>query len=153
VVYNDLTGNIPFMSIDGCVCFFVMYHYKTNDILVKAIKNLDNHSIFEAYKELFKNLEAKGYKPKMNIMDNQAMKYIKKILTTKDCALQVVEPHNHWVNAAERTIQTFKDTFIAALAMIDSEFPFATMGQIGPTGTKHIELTAKSENQSQHFGV
>jgi len=23
VVYNDLTGNFPFMSIDGSVCFFV----------------------------------------------------------------------------------------------------------------------------------
>ncbi len=48
------------MSIDGSVCFFVMYHYETNAILVKAFKNLDNHSIYEAYKELFENLEAKG---------------------------------------------------------------------------------------------
>jgi hypothetical protein len=39
VVYNDLTRNFPFMSIDGSVCFFVMYHYKTNAILVKAIKS------------------------------------------------------------------------------------------------------------------
>jgi hypothetical protein len=76
VVYNDLTGNFPFMSIDGSGCFFVLYHYETNAILVKAIKNLDNHSIYEAYKELFENLEAKGYKPKMNVMDNQATKYI-----------------------------------------------------------------------------
>ena len=78
VVYNDLTGNFPFMSIDGSVCFYVMYHYKTNAILVKAIKNLDDHSIYEAYKELFETLEAKGNKPKMNVMDNQATKYIKK---------------------------------------------------------------------------
>ncbi len=60
VVYN-LTGNLPFMSVDGSVCFFVMYHYKTNAILVKAIKNLNDHSIYEAYKELFETLEAKGY--------------------------------------------------------------------------------------------
>jgi len=40
--------------------------------------NLDDRSIFEAYKELFETLEAKGYKPKMNVMDNQATKYIKK---------------------------------------------------------------------------
>jgi hypothetical protein len=59
----------------------------------------------------------------MNVMDNQATKYIKNILTTKDCALQVVEPHNHRVNTAERAIQTFKDAFIAALATTDSEFP------------------------------
>ncbi len=34
VVYNDCTGNFPFMSLDGNVCFFVMYHYKTNAIFV-----------------------------------------------------------------------------------------------------------------------
>jgi hypothetical protein len=101
VVYNDLTGNFPFMSIDGSVCFFVLYHYELNAILVKAIANVDDHSIFEAYKEVFETLEAKGYKPKMNVMDNQATKYIKKFLTKKECELQVVEPHNHRVNAAE----------------------------------------------------
>jgi hypothetical protein len=36
-----------------------MYHYKTNAILVKEIKNLDDHSIYKAYKELFEMLEAK----------------------------------------------------------------------------------------------
>jgi hypothetical protein len=76
VVYNDLAGNFPFMSIDGSVCFFVLYHYELNTILVKAIANVDNRSIYEAYKEVFETLEAKGYKPKMNVMDNQATKYI-----------------------------------------------------------------------------
>jgi len=77
VVYNDLTGNFPFMSIDGSVCFFVLYHYKRNTILVKPIANVDDRSIFAAYKEIFETLEEKGYKPKMNVMDNHATKYIK----------------------------------------------------------------------------
>jgi hypothetical protein len=59
VVYNDPTGNFPFMSIDGSVCFFVLYHYKTNTILVKPIANVNNRSIFAAYKEMFESLEAK----------------------------------------------------------------------------------------------
>ncbi len=63
VVYNDISGNFPFMSIDGSVSFFIMYHYKTNAILVKPISNLDNPSIFEAYKELFETLETEEYKP------------------------------------------------------------------------------------------
>jgi hypothetical protein len=92
------------MSIDGSVCFFVLYHYKTNTILVKPIANPDNRSIFEAYKEVFESLEAKGYKPKMNVMDNQATKYIKQFLTKKECDLQVVELHNHRINAAEHAI-------------------------------------------------
>jgi len=55
----------------------------------------------------------------MKVMDNQATKYIKKFLTEKECDLQIVEPHNHRVNAADRAIQMFKDAFIAALATTD----------------------------------
>jgi hypothetical protein len=72
---------------------------------------------------MFESLEAKGYKPKMNVMDNQATKYIKKFLTEKECDLQLVEPRNHRVNVVEQAIQTFKDAFIAALATTNREFP------------------------------
>ena len=30
IVYNDCTGKFLFMSLYGKLCFFVMYHYKTN---------------------------------------------------------------------------------------------------------------------------
>jgi hypothetical protein len=43
-----------------------------------------------------------------------------------------VEPHNHQVNAAERAIQTFKDAFIAALTMTDSNFPLQLWDKITP---------------------
>jgi hypothetical protein len=144
VVYNDLTGNFPFVSIDGSVCFFVMYHYKTNAILVKPISNLDNRSIFEAYKELFKTLEAKGYKPKMNVMDNQATNFFKQFLTKKDCNLQVVEPHNHRVNAVECAIQMFKDTFIATLATTDWEFPLQLWDKLAPQVQNTLNLLRAS---------
>ena len=71
-MYNNLTGNFPFMLLDGSVCFFVMYHYKTNIILATPITNLDDKSILAAYKTNFEMLEAKGYKPKVNVMKNQA---------------------------------------------------------------------------------
>ncbi len=48
---------------------------------------------------------------------------MKKILTANNCNLLLVEPHNHCVNVAKLTIQTFKDHFIGALAMTDSKFP------------------------------
>ena len=34
VIYNDCTGDILYMLLNGNVCFFVMYHYKTNAILI-----------------------------------------------------------------------------------------------------------------------
>jgi len=121
-----------------------MYHYETNAILVKAIANVDDRSIFEAYKEIFETLEAKGYKPKMNVMDNQATKYIKKFLTEKECGLQLVEPHNHRVNAAERAIQTFKDAFIAALATTDREFPLQLWDRLAPQVQDTLNLMRAS---------
>ncbi len=71
----------------------------------------------------FNELKTKGFKPKLNVMDNQATKHIKKFLTENECKLQLVEPHNHRVNAAERAIQTFKDALIVALATTESNFP------------------------------
>ena len=130
IVYHDLTGTFPFMSFHGSVCFFVIYHYESNAILPTPTAGLDNVSIFNAYKKYFKELTAKGFKPKLNVMDNQATKHIKKYLTENDCKLQVVEPHNHQVNAAKRAIQTFKAAFIAALATTDSDLPLQLWDQL-----------------------
>jgi hypothetical protein len=68
------------MSLDGNVCFFVIYHYKTNPILTTPIPGLDLSSILAAHKKNFKYLEEKGYKPKLNIMNNQATKVLKAYL-------------------------------------------------------------------------
>ncbi len=101
VVYNNCTGDFPYMSLDGNVCFFVMYHYKTNAILITPIAGLDSGRILEAYTKNFEYLMSKGFKPKVNVMDNQATKAIKAYLTPQQVTLQLVEPHNHRVNAAE----------------------------------------------------
>jgi hypothetical protein len=79
VVYHDLTGSFPFMSLDGSICFFVLYHYESNSILAEPIKGLDDKTIFEAYKKYYLLLTEKGYSVKLNVMDNQATKYIKKV--------------------------------------------------------------------------
>jgi hypothetical protein len=90
IVYHNLTRSFPFMSYDGSLCFLVLYHYTSNAILATPIVGLDDMSIFQAYKTYFEVLSAKGYKPKLNTMDNQATKHIKKFLTKNDCKLQVV---------------------------------------------------------------
>jgi hypothetical protein len=64
----------------------------------------------------------RGFKVKLNVMDKQATKYIKQFLVKKECKLQLIDPHNHQINVAKRTIQTFKDVFIPALATTNSKF-------------------------------
>jgi hypothetical protein len=41
IIYHGLTGSFPFMSLDGSVCFFVLYHYESNSILAMPLKGLD----------------------------------------------------------------------------------------------------------------
>ncbi len=120
IVYHNLTGLFPFVSFNDSVCFFVLYHYESNAIPSTPISGLDNISVFNAHTTQFDELTAKGFKPKLNIMDNQATRHIKKTLTKNGCKLQVVEPNNHQVNATEQAVQTFKMAFIAALATTDS---------------------------------
>jgi hypothetical protein len=89
IIYHNLTGIFPFMSFNGSVCFFILYHYKLNAILIMPILGLDNMSMLNAYTTQFDELKAKGFKPKLNIMDNQATGHIKKILqkTIANCKL------------------------------------------------------------------
>ncbi len=72
VVYSDLTGNFPFMSSNKSIYFLVMCHYESNAIQPTQISGLDNLCIFNAYKKRFNKLISKGFKPKQNVMDNQA---------------------------------------------------------------------------------
>jgi hypothetical protein len=111
---------------------FVLPHYKSNCILADLIKVLDDIYFFEAYKKQSNELTKKGFKPKLNVMNNQPTKYIKQFLDRNKCKLQLVKPHNHCVNAAEWAIQMFKDAFIAALATTDSNFPIQLWDQLTP---------------------
>ncbi len=60
--------------------------------------------------------------------------------------MQVVEPHNHRVNAAERAIQTFKDAFIAALATTDSGFPLQLWDKLAPQYKTHKTYCEERES-------
>ncbi len=131
-VYHNLTGSFPFMSFDSIICFFVLHHYESNAFIDTPIAGLKDISIFNACKKYFKDLTAKEFKPKLNLMDNQATKHITKLLTKNDCKLQVSEPHNHQVNAAKCAIQTFKAVFIVALATTDSDSPFRLWDRLTP---------------------
>jgi hypothetical protein len=83
ILYSDLTGTFPFMSLEGNVCFLVVYHYETNAILALPVVTFSKDSILTAYQQQFEFLESKGHKIKLNVMDNQASQVIKNYLTLK----------------------------------------------------------------------
>jgi hypothetical protein len=61
-----------------------------------------------AFGFVFDEMTAKGFKPKLQTMNNEASAALKKYFTEKEMSYQLVPPHCHRTNAAERNIRTFK---------------------------------------------
>ena len=104
-------------------CIFVCYVYEANAILVRPMKSREATCHVEAYTEIYQYLEQRGFKPKLNVLDNECSKLVQNYIKSENVKIQLVEPSNHRVNAAKRAIQTFKNHFIAGLATVDKEFP------------------------------
>jgi hypothetical protein len=60
---------------------------------------------------VFNEMTAKGFKPKLKTMDNEASTALKKYFTAKEMNYQPAPPHCHRNNAAEIAIITFKEHF------------------------------------------
>ncbi len=78
-------------------------------------------------------------------MDKQASRQIKLFLMLKECDLLLVKPHNHHVNAAKHSIETFKDYFVSALATTNNEFPLQLWDCITPQVKNDMNLLHRSQ--------
>jgi hypothetical protein len=121
-IYVNLTGKFPLRPIEGVTAVFILYDWTTNAILAEPIENAQDDTIVRVFKEKINYLEKRGFKPVFNIIDNVAIKAVRAYLDKEGVEIQLVEPHNHRMNAAERAVQTFKHVFISGLATSDENF-------------------------------
>ncbi len=61
LLYTDLTDTFPFMSLEGNICFLIVYHYESNAILALPIVDFTNETILTAYNQQFELLELRGH--------------------------------------------------------------------------------------------
>jgi hypothetical protein len=142
--YTDLTGRFPTMSMENKQYIFVAYDYTTNAILVRAITDRESATIVNAFDDVFTYLEEKGFKPRFNVLDNEASSAITEYLRRKDIKWQFVPPNEHRVNAAERAIQTFKNHFIAGLCSTDKQFPSQLWDKLLPQAQDSLNMLRTS---------
>ena len=65
----------------------------------------------------------RGYKPKHQVLDNEASPALQAYLNTNLDSFQFVPPYLHRKNAAERAICAFKNHFITILCSVHQNFP------------------------------
>jgi len=116
---------------------FVAYVYDLNAIIVRTMPSCTDASMVTAFTEVITTFKTGGYHPALTVMDNECSASVEKYIRSEKINIQLVPPHNHRVNAAERAITTFKEHFITALATVDMHCPLQLWDEFLP----QVELT------------
>jgi hypothetical protein len=94
----------------------------------------------KAYDSIQQELTIKGFKTKLQTLDNEALTALKNFFTANNIAYQLVPPHCHRRNAAERAIRTFKEQFVAGLSSVDTSFPMHLWDRLLPQAEIALNL-------------
>jgi hypothetical protein len=122
LMYTDQTGRFPQKSSRGNQYIMVLIEIDSNAILVEAMKNRTTGEMIRAYQVLVDRLRSAGVTPKMHILDNKCSAEFKEQIKSNNMQYQLVPPHDHRRNIAEKAIQVFKAHFISILCGADKSF-------------------------------
>jgi hypothetical protein len=122
-VYSDLTGKFPVQSFDGHLYLFVCYVYSANAIIMRPMQNRSDECMVKTFKDVYDFLTMHKHKPKLHVLDNECSRAVQKYIKSQSTDIQLVEPHNHRVNAAEPAIKSAKYHIIAGLQTVDPNCP------------------------------
>jgi hypothetical protein len=98
-LYTDLTGKIPVRFSKGNSNVMVCYVYDCNYLKVTLMRSRSASEWVKAYDTIHQELTVKGFKPKLQTLDNDASTTLKNLFTTNDVDYQLVPPHCHRRNA------------------------------------------------------
>jgi hypothetical protein len=103
----------------------------------------------KAYDTVHQELTVKGFKPKLQTLDNEASAALKYLFTVNDIDYQLVPLRCHRRNAAERAIRTFKEHFVAGLSSVDPAFPLHVWDRLLPQAEIMLNLLRTSRLHPQ----
>jgi hypothetical protein len=139
-IYTDPTGRFLVPSSSGFSDMLILYDYDSNYIHVEPMKNRTGPAILAAYQHAITMLSARGLRPQLQKLDNEASSALQQFMTSQDIDFQLAPPHVHRRNAAERAIRTFKNHFIAGLCTTDPEFPLHLWDRLLPHALLTLNL-------------
>ena len=121
--YSNQIGKFPVKSSKGTKYIFILYHFDTNTIVAIPFQNRHTSSITPIWLECYDILKRHGEDPTLYILDNEHSQDLKDTFLNEQVKFQLVPPHVHRRNAAERAIRTYKNHLITGSCTCDSRFP------------------------------
>jgi hypothetical protein len=148
-LYTDLTGKFPVRSSKGNSYVMLCYIYDCNYIKVVPMRSRSASEKVKSYDRIHQDLTVKGFKPKLQTLDNEESTALKNFFTAHNIAYQLVPPHCHRRNAAERAISTFKENFVAGLSSVDPSFPMHLWDRLLPQAERTLNVLRTSRLHPQ----
>ena len=102
-MYTNQTGCFPVRSYRGNQYIMVLIELDSNSILVEAMQNRTSGEMVRAYQTLVDRLKESGIEPKMHVLDNECSNEFKRQIKTNHMKYQLVPPHDHRQNIAEKS--------------------------------------------------
>jgi hypothetical protein len=131
-IYTDQTGHFPVISSKVNKYIMVLYEYDGNYILAEPIKNITAPELLRAFQVMETKLTARGLRPKLMKLDNEASQLLKSYFHDTNISFQLVPPYSHRRNTTERAIRSFKDNLIAGICSTDKTFPMHMWDRLLP---------------------
>ena len=119
----DLTGRFPYKFSRGNEYILIAYHVNSSAILGQAIKNKQALTIAKSRKQIHNTINQTSAAPNSWILDNETSHHLQHVMRKNSIPFQLVHPHNHRANLAERAIQTFKNHFKTGQSTVHPSFP------------------------------
>jgi hypothetical protein len=138
------TGRFPVVSSNGNKYIMILFDYDSNAILAQPIKDRTAPELLKAFQVMEQELVARGLKPKLMKLDNEASKLLKAYLHQQDITFQLVPPYRHIRNSAERAIISFKYHLIAGLCSTDKSFPMHLWYRLLPQAVMTLNMLRTS---------
>jgi hypothetical protein len=91
-LYTDLTGKFPVRSSKGNSYIMVCYVFDCNYVKVVPMKSRSASDLVKSYDHIHQELTTKGFKPKLQTLNNEASTALKNFFTTNDVEYQLVPP-------------------------------------------------------------
>ena len=143
-IASDPTGRFILPSSNGNAYLLVVYDYDSNMIFAEPMKTRSGPDHLAAYKHIHALLTARGLRPQLQRLDNEASSQLKQFLSDNQVDFQLVPPHAHRRNSAERAIRVFKNHFIAGLCSTDPSFPLHLWDRLLPQALLTLNLLRSS---------
>ena len=141
--YTDQTGRLPVTYSKGNKYILISYQYNSNTIHAEPLKTISGRDLKTAYQKIHILLTNRGLKPGLHILYNECPNVIKTFINEVNEKFQLVLPHIHCRNSAERAIRTFKEHFVAKIASTHKDFPLHLWCQLLPRASLTLNLLQK----------